>query len=331
MFSRKLLKNRYFKILFKVFFSLLFVYFLLDAGSLDIYSISEVLDNPYALFSSLICLFLGIVISGLRWWVLLGVTENNISIKTVLSIQLMGSFFSSWLPGAAGGDAVKGILLYKLLDSRRSTALASIAIDRFFAVFGLFSIAICASVFLSSTVFHSEVFNFYNSLLIWGVGFGLLAIGIVLLGIWGIKRFSLHAYLPIAIRSYLSPLGQLVEYYKKAKLQVLLSGLLSILASGVVIVGIVILSMMYDYAPSPAVTAIAGVFGNISSVIPITPGGLGVGEAVFAKIAADLSGTFAPFATIYFTFRIGMLLVNIPGVFITLLYSSTHHRNLNTN
>ncbi|MEZ8602581.1 lysylphosphatidylglycerol synthase transmembrane domain-containing protein [Vibrio splendidus] len=317
------------KLLIKLCIAASAIYFLFNSGSLDFYSIVIVFDYPHLFFLSLVCLFLGICLSGIRWWVLLGVTENNISIRTVLSIQLMGSFFSSWLPGAAGGDAIKGVLLFKLLDSRRSTALASIAIDRLFAVFGLFSIALCASLFLSESDSKNDVLDFYFDVLSWGAIAGVLLVFFAMVLFWSVRRFSLHALLPIAIRSYLSPIGQIVNYYKKACLRLLVSSVLSMLASGVVIVGIVIISMMYDYAASPAVTAIAGVIGNVSSVIPITPGGIGVGEAVFAKISSDFSGSFAPFATIYFTFRIGMLVANIPGMIISFAYSNTRHRELN--
>lgn len=319
------------KLLIKISIAILAIYLLLNTGSLDFYSIVIVFDYPYLFSLALICLFLGIIISGVRWWILLGVTENNISIRTILSIQLMGGFFSSWLPGAAGGDAVKGVLLFKLLDSKRSTALASIAIDRLFAVFGLFSIALCASLFISTTDYQNEVLEFYFHMLNWGILFCVLIFCSIFIVIWSIKFFSLYSLFPIAIRSYLSPLGQIIMYYKRAWFRLILSGMLSMLASGVVIIGMVFISMMYDYAASPAVTAIAGVIGNVSSVIPITPGGIGVGEAVFAKISSDFSGSFAPFATIYFTFRIGMLIANVPGMLITLAYSNTRHRELNNN
>ncbi|MCZ4294813.1 lysylphosphatidylglycerol synthase transmembrane domain-containing protein [Vibrio sinaloensis] len=330
MKGNKMLSGINIKLLIKISIAVMAIYLLFNTGSLDFKSILIVLDFPYLFLFSLLCLFLGIVISGIRWWILLGITENNISIKTVLSIQLMGSFFSSWLPGAAGGDAVKGVLLFKLLDSRRSTALVSIAIDRIFAVFGLFSIALVASAFLSSSI-DNVILDFYINILEWGILIGLLVVLFFCICIFMIKSFSLHVYLPVAIRSYFSPLGKIASYYKKSWFQLLLSCILSMLASGIVVVGIVVISLMYEFSASPAVTAIAGVIGNVSSVVPVTPGGIGVGEAVFAKISSDLSGSFAPFATIYFTFRIGMLLANIPGMLITMAYSNTRHRELNNS
>jgi len=100
------------------------------------------------------------------------------------------------------------------------------------------------------------------------------------------------------------------------------------LASGIVVIGIVLIAAIFPYAPNPMISAIAGVFGNVFSAIPATPGGLGVGESIFAKICADFSARTAPFATIYFTFRVGMLIANIPGMIVTLLYNHSKHQEM---
>ena len=47
------------------------------------------------------------------------------------------------------------------------------------------------------------------------------------------------------------------------------------------------------------ISALAGVVGNVSSAIPLSPGGLGIGEAVFAKVCLELGSAFAPYSTIY--------------------------------
>jgi uncharacterized membrane protein YbhN (UPF0104 family) len=99
-----------------------------------------------------------------------------------------------------------------------------------------------------------------------------------------------------------------------------------VLATGIVIIGMVTIASIFPFAANPQITAIAGVFGNLFSVIPITPGGLGVGESVFSKVCVELSARIAPFATIYFSFRVGMLIVNIPGMIVSLFYNTAKHR-----
>lgn len=321
-------QKRHIVLLIKILLAASLIIFLLSNGSLDFRSIERVSSRLDLFFPALLCLFAGIVISGLRWWILLEITGNRIHLSTVLSLQLMGSFFSTWLPGAAGGDAVRGIQIFRLLDSGRSTALLSIITDRVFALLGLISIAACASLFLPAVLASNAAMIRYVDLTkILGLGIGVLIV-LMLAVFWIIVRFSLLEYVPPRIRHYLNPIVATVRMYKKKWPTLVLCWAISILASGIVVIGIILIAAIFPFAADPFVSAIAGVFGNVFSAIPITPGGLGVGESIFDKICTVLSGRIAPFATIYFTFRVGMLIANIPGMIISLFYNHAKHRDM---
>ncbi|WP_219269160.1 lysylphosphatidylglycerol synthase transmembrane domain-containing protein [Pseudomonas sp. Xaverov 259] len=299
---------------------------LLNGGQLDFGSITVVFDHIDLFVPALICLFLGILISGFRWWLLLKATQNIIPLSTVLNLQLMGSFFSTWLPGAAGGDAVKGVQIFRLLESGRSTALISIVTDRVFAMLGLVSVAMLVSVFLPAAVSPDSEFHQYIGLLRVLVLLSFMSLILLVLGVFVALKFSLIDRLPIKVRHHLQPFGLTLLMYVRAWPTLLLCWVASLAATGIVIIGMVIIASMFPFAANAEVTAIAGVFGNLFSVIPITPGGLGVGESVFSKVCIELANRVAPFATIYFCFRVGMLVVNIPGMVATLLYSTKKHR-----
>lgn len=323
---RLLFKKSHVLLLIKLSLAVVLVWILLSSGQLDFRSILVVFDNLDLFIPTLVCLFLGIVISGVRWWLLLRATGNNIPLSTVLNLQLIGSFFSTWLPGAAGGDAVRGVQVFRLLKNGRSTALLSIVADRIFALVGLISIAVLVSFLLPSAISpDAEIFQYAGLIqtlayvLIGGLIFGLLGIYLAL-------RCSAIDYLPIKIRHYLHPYGVTLLMYLRAWPTLLLYLAVSVLATGVVITGMVTIASIFPYAANPQITAIAGVFGNLFSVIPITPGGVGVGESVFSKVCVELAARAAPFATIYFSFRVGMLIVNIPGMIVSLFYSTARHR-----
>lgn len=299
---------------------------LLNSGQLDFGSITVVFDHLDLFIPALVCLFLGILISGVRWWLLLRATHNVIPLSTVLNLQLMGSFFSTWLPGAAGGDAVKGVQIFRLLERGRSTALISIVTDRVFAMLGLVSVAALVSIFLPAAVSPDSEFHQYIGLLRILVVLSFVGVLLLVLGVVVALRFSLIERLPIKIRHHLQPFGLTLLMYCRAWPKLMICWCLSLFATGIVIIGMVIIASLFPFAANAEVTAIAGVFGNLFSVIPITPGGLGVGESVFSKVCVELANRVAPFATIYFCFRVGMLIVNIPGMVATLLYSTNKHR-----
>jgi uncharacterized membrane protein YbhN (UPF0104 family) len=62
--------------------------------------------------------------------------------------------------------------------------------------------------------------------------------------------------------------------------------------------------------------AVAGVWAMIANSLPLTPGGLGVGEAVFAQIAAALETvtTGASYANVFLAMRILTALVTVLGL-----------------
>ncbi|MGY2275778.1 MULTISPECIES: lysylphosphatidylglycerol synthase transmembrane domain-containing protein [Pseudomonas] len=320
------LKKSHIFLIIKLLLAGILVAALLKSGQLDFGSIALVFDHLNLFIPALVCLFLGIVISGVRWWLLLRATHNRVPLSTVLNLQLMGSFFSTWLPGAAGGDAVKGVQIFRLLESGRSTALISIVTDRVFAMLGLISVATLVSVFLPAAVSPGSEFHQYIGLLRALVLLSFVGLVLLVLGVFVALKFSLIDRLPIKIRHHLQPFGLSLLMYFRAWPTLLICWAASLVATGIVIMGMVVIASMFPFAANAEVTAIAGVFGNLFSVIPITPGGLGVGESVFSKVCVELSNRVAPFATIYFCFRVGMLIVNIPGMIATLLYSTKKHR-----
>jgi uncharacterized protein (TIRG00374 family) len=310
----------------KIALALIIVFMLLKGGQLDFRSISVVFQSLNLFIPALFCLFAGILISGFRWWFLLRATDNYIPLLTILKLQLVGSFFSTWLPGAAGGDAVKGVQIYRLLKNGRSTAILSIVTDRIFAMLGLISIAAIVSFYLPTAISpESAIFKYVTLLKLFSLS---IVVGVVfsILCVFLILRYSLIDHLPAKLRHYLHPFGVTILLYFRAWPILVFCGVISIVATGIVIMGMVIIASIFSYAPNAEITAIAGVFGNLSSVIPITPGGLGVGESVFSRICSDLSATVAPFATIYFSFRVGMLIVNVPGMIVSIFYSTERHR-----
>lgn len=318
--------KRQLMIVAKLLIAIAFFFILIRNGNLKIDELSIIFINYQDFMIALLFLFFGIILSGFRWWILLAITNNKVALRTALSIQLMGSFFSSWLPGAAGGDAIRGVLLYRLFDSGRSTAFISIAVDRIFSIFGLVSVAVLSIGFIQIFTEGNEIVEHLSNAI---KGMAILAflLLIFLTLAWKVStKWGFDQHLPVAIRSYISPIGVALSMYRKSWFLLLISAALSILASGVVILGIIVIASMFTYETDPIYIAIAGVFGNVSSVIPISPGGLGIGEAAFAKVYAELTGTTGSFATIYFTFRIGMLFVNIPGMLITFFYRTSNHR-----
>ncbi|MBV9739970.1 MAG: flippase-like domain-containing protein, partial [Hyphomicrobiales bacterium] len=70
--------------------------------------------------------------------------------------------------------------------------------------------------------------------------------------------------------------------------------------------------------------ALAGAVSMLANVLPLTPGGIGVGELAFAYICRLLSGDgVSPFATILLVFRALTALVSLYGAVVFVFYRNT--------
>ncbi|WP_244629477.1 MULTISPECIES: lysylphosphatidylglycerol synthase transmembrane domain-containing protein [unclassified Brucella] len=284
-------------------------------GSIDNSLVFSTFSKPYILVYTLICLFLGIVLGGIRWWILLYMSGHYFSLATALQLQLMGSFFSTYLPGAAGGDLIRGAYILKAVrkNEGRTSAILSIVVDRIFALLGLILVGAAAAAYIFLSEFHVDGLDIYTnaiSILIVISPIGMLS---MVAGVLFFPKLSIFNILPSRIRMYFIIISELSAAYTNHWILLLACMLISIVASAIVIIGIIFIATAFPFAPDYLITAIAGVFGNVFSAIPITPGGVGVGETAFSSVCHKLTETSAPFASIYLTFRLLMFIANIPG------------------
>jgi uncharacterized membrane protein YbhN (UPF0104 family) len=133
--------NRLFLFILKFGVSFVLLYIVLSrTGPELVYSTLKNM-NPFAFISALILYLFAQFISTLRWRLLI---SDNIGIKKLFSIYLIGSFFNNLLPGLIGGDAVKGFYLYKT-TGKGGLTFASIFMDRYIGFVTL--ILICMAVY----------------------------------------------------------------------------------------------------------------------------------------------------------------------------------------
>lgn len=297
------------------------VYFLFKHNLIQVDTLHSLSGHTDLLFLSSLFLFIGILIGAIRWKLLIVAAGIDMPWKLVFQLYLIGSFFSSYLPGAVGGDAIRAFYIYRLLDSRRSTAFLTLLADRLFSLFGLLSAAGIVYIFCPATVTQSATLFLYGKVIFFLL-FCAIFLTFVCFALASVAQDKkLYNFLPARISPYIQPVISIVLLYRKKWLILFYCWLLSVSASGVVAIGIMEFASFFTFNPGSLVSLIAGIFGNLSSAIPLTPGGIGVSEVVFAKVCTDLSGVVAPFATIYFVFRLAMLFVNIPGLIVYLLFN----------
>lgn len=320
MFLKKFTQDKLL-ILGKIIILGILVYFLFKYKLIEVSPLHNLIGRKDLLVLCCLFLFSGMLIGAIRWKLLIEAAGIEMQWKIVFQLYLIGSFFSSYLPGAVGGDAVRAFYIYRLLDSKRSAAFLTLLADRLFSLFGLLSAAGIVYVFSPVAITQNSMLSTYGKLIFFLLFCAIFLILLCFILASFVQDKKLYNLLPAKITPYIQPIISIVLLYRKKWVILLYCWLLSVVASSVVAIGIMEFASLFVFDPGSLVSLIAGIFGNLSSAIPLTPGGIGVGEAVFAKVCTDLSGVVAPFATIYFTFRLAMLVVNIPGLMVYLLFN----------
>ena len=90
-----------------------------------------------------------IVVSCLKWKMILDAGGSRIPFTTLFRIYLIGYFFSNMLPSTVGGDVVRSYYAGKLIQDQSYSAIA-IFIERFSGIFFLFFLVILAPLLLPS-------------------------------------------------------------------------------------------------------------------------------------------------------------------------------------
>jgi hypothetical protein len=88
-----------------------------------------------------------VLITFVRWWLLVRAQGLSFSLSAALRLGTVGYFFNTFLPGAIGGDVVKAVAIARE-QNRRTVAVATVLFDRAVGLWGLvWLVALLGGVF----------------------------------------------------------------------------------------------------------------------------------------------------------------------------------------
>lgn len=293
----------------------LFYFRLIDLGELR-----KAFAHPGLLLLATLACLATVPVSGLRWHILLRSQGLVLHLRHTIRIVAMGAFFATFLPGAAGGDIVRGVYIYQASHGRRTSALLSIFIDRLigltaFVVFGVMA-----------TLTRAE--DSYGML-----EYGIFAMAALFLGaivalfLFGrpIVRLAnrIFAGRPHRFTHVIDDAGDALHQYARQWRSVVLCLVISLVIVLLIAITIVIIASAMQFGGlSPVEYGIAGVYAMIANSLPFTPGGLGIGEGAFASacVALEPATSSIPYGTIFLVFRCVVVISTLPGLILYLVY-----------
>lgn len=262
------------------------------------------------------------IIAGYRWNLLLRTQAIVISNVRAINITCIAAFYNMFVPGGVGADATRIFYVLPFSRGRRGAGILSVIVDRVLGLLGLVSIGAGIIVLRPDLAFGSEAGN--SRALTAGLVFALSVVALFVIPrlLAGVSIETTHQGLALrAVRALILVLRNFSAHPGRLAAGWALSMLLHVLAlGGIAALGIWSGIGHLDWAGY----ALAGAVSMLANVLPLTPGGIGVGELAFAYVCRLLSGDgVSPFATILFVFRALTGLVSLYGALVFTFYRNT--------
>lgn len=303
------------------------LYYLYENGKLNFLSLSAIAKDA-ALCLQVLCLLAVILTMGVwKWFLILRAQKIDITFARCFVVFYIGSAFNYLLPGGIAGDIVKGGYMINEKEGR-ARAVLSILVDRLMGLFSMMVIVASLFPFSKGVFFQDELSFFQDERVAIAYVLGLLLfiymalkICFFLLRRRGVHR-KVHAFLHKRrnnnrfYRIGLSLVESLFMY--RDSVPTLMQNI-----SIAVVIQIVIGYSLFLIGASFAGGDEASLFNNILAsivtqlvgIIPISPGGLGIGEAAFEGVMSHLTNqALCPFAAVYLAYRVYNILFGLPAI-----------------
>jgi uncharacterized protein (TIRG00374 family) len=293
---------------------------LLHFGSIDLGVLGKAVHRPDVLLLAFLCLLTTIPIAAWRWWMLLRGLQFKVAFAWTHNITFISLFFHTFLPGAHGGDLVRVAMAYRASGGEFSRVTFSVVVDRLTGLAALLLLGLTTLPLLPSA---------YSHRLIW---VAVIAVAACAAGVFLGLQFSatvvrLVERLPVPVgptaAAIIGEFAVALQAYAAQPLLIVAAVLISIVQYVLVLAALMLLGNSMDFGGlSLSGYVIAGAWSLVANGLPITPGGIGVGEAAFGQVAAALAshGSGAGFGTIFLAMRMLTIVLGMIAIVPWLMY-----------
>lgn len=274
----------------RVLVALALILYLARSGSIEWSSLGRLLSAWWIIAVAIVLFFVDMVITAWRLCVLLRARGLHLSLWASVRLTLIGLLFSTCLPGATGGDAVRMYYAMAGNAGRRTEVATVILLDRALGMLGLLLLPLPFALLapplqdgiLSGLVGGAATFA------------AVLVGGAFLFFATGIRTSRAFVWLLAKV-----PGGRVIETmidtvyaYRKAPGALLAGVGISALAHLTTVLILVLFSRVITPDASAWQIGVLIPLGLVANGLPVTPGGLGVGEAAFDRLftLAGLTG-----------------------------------------
>ncbi len=298
---------------FRFFIAFAMLGILYRSGLLQLEKIGEALRNPWIITAGLIIFSFQTLLFALRFKII-NTLIHQISFRLALKLHLTGLFFNTFIPGGVGGDIVKAVELSIATQTQKRSTLALTLVDRVLGLYGLicFSFLFLLVEINILTPSHKKYLIFSAALFIIATFCIILRKKVALVFDRITQSFKNDFILNVkdSLLIFFDYLGRFLVFSKFSRFMVVSFAAQFLSVSFLYIV----VNHLVDTPPSFALFFPLVCFGFVAMAIPITPGGIGFGQAAFYFIFRSLGEPVAEAAIIGISLmQLFSIIFSLPG------------------
>jgi len=279
----------------KFLFAFFLIIWMMHNKMLDLSSLA-ILANPTYLMVSITLVFLTIFINNIRWTLLLRTKGCPLASNQTLPLSLMGIFFNFALPGGVGGDVVKGFYVWKVGFGGKTTAATTLLMDRLMGLYGMVVVS-SGVILIKSPPAHPELKLIFMAVI--GL-FLTMSLFFAMAFSKSLKnnRFVILLFNRIPFGPILNNIYDSIHGFRKHPMVLTKTLLLSFLSQFLIIFFVLFFAGITHAPQVPlSVYLLIVPLGLITTVLPVTPAGIGVGQAAlyyFYKLSTGMDNQIGP-------------------------------------
>ena len=288
------------------------LYYLAWSGSIDWSSFAGLAKGWHYTVLAIVLFFIATVIQAWRLQILINSQPLNLPFLASIRLTFIGLFFNTYLPGATGGDLVKIYYASKGNPGCRTEVITILLLDRFIGLFSLLTLPLMLAPLFPQLVASQAVLQVLLATSL------AIALGIGITAIIGARTDLANSRIMhwienrVALGSRISRMLHTLHSYRNHK-----AALYKALASSYFLqLLMVIVSLCIAQATNPAGADLKMIvlipLGYLANSLPVTPGGLGVGEAALESLFS--LGGLQGGAEVILGWRLIMVIVGLLGL-----------------
>ena len=293
-------------------------------GYLDLRALTPLSHSPFAVVSAAGLTLATLPIATWRWAIVLRAQSVVVPLVPLLRVVCISTFVGQVSFGPTSADAVRTIYMWRLLGRARGRIAVSVLADRALGLFSLLAVSAVTMVLRWGRVREVPQLSLLAVSLLICLAVAFIA-GAILFAAPSLLRLNLPRLQRYPqFQRLTAQIGDVLLAFRQHPGMLGAALCLSFVVHIFTITGLLLIAQSLQVGDVTLLdVAVGGPLAMVASILPFTPGGLGVGEAAFEQIClwlAPASTLSAPYASIFFAFRAVSMVMLIPGAIAFIMH-----------